>query len=128
MPSPSIVRDIRTLIKSNLMPVVSKRWRHQFEFGIKAFSLRPFASANGNARNVVANSSTASTKTDRLLANLRLAKHFGTVFDVLRLVHRNSYVNIDHSDMNGLMALAGAVQTSYPMPGGDHVQRPVAGP
>lgn len=111
MPSGSIVRNIRTLIKRSLVPSVPKRWVCQFDFGVKAFSLRPFASANGNARRVVANANTAATKTDRLLANLKLAKHFGTVFDALGLVHRSSLVNIDHSDMNGLMALVGAVQT-----------------
>lgn len=32
-------------------------------------------------------------------------------FDQLKLVHPNSYVNVDHSDMNGLTALVGAAQT-----------------
>jgi Transposase DDE domain len=111
MLSQNTVRDIRVLIKSSLMPSVPRRWVHQFGFGIKAFSLRSFSSANGNARTVVANPSTAGTKTDRLLGNLKLAKHLGVVFDALHLVHPGSFVNVDHSDMNGLMALVGAVQT-----------------
>jgi hypothetical protein len=111
MPPTNIVRDIRARVQNQLLPVLPKRWSKQFNFGIQAFSLRTFSSANGNARKVVANPSTASTKTDRLLANLKLAKHLGAVFDALGLVHQSSFVNIDYSDMNGLMALVGAVQT-----------------
>ncbi len=111
MPSPNIVRDIRALIQSKLVPLVPKRWIPQFAFGTQAFSLRPFQSANGNARTVVANPATASTKCDRLLANLRLAAQLGTVFDSLNLVRPGSFVNVDHSDMHGLTALVGAIQT-----------------
>lgn len=111
MSSLGIVRDIRTVVQKQLMPRVPKRWSKQFSFGVKAYSLRTFASAGSNARKVVGNPYTASTKTDRLLANLKLARHLGTVFDVLGLVHPSSFVNIDHSDMNGLMALVGSVQT-----------------
>jgi hypothetical protein len=111
MPSPSIVRDIRTVVQKQLVPRVPKRWSKQFSFGVKAFSLRVFASAGSNARKVVSNPNTASTKTDRLLGNLRLACQLGTIFDTLGLVHPESFVNVDHSDMNGLMALVGAVQT-----------------
>jgi DDE family transposase len=93
------------------MPAVPPRWTPQFSFGIQAYALRPFQSANGNARTVVANPATASTKTDRLLANTRLADHFGVVFDQLGLVKPGSYVNVDHSDMHGLTALVGALQT-----------------
>ncbi len=107
----AIVRDIRSIVQNQLMPQVPKRWVKQVGFGIKAYSLRSFASAGSNARKVVGNVHTASTKADRLLANMKLADHLGTVFDVLGLVHPTSFVNIDHSDMNGLMALVGAVQT-----------------
>lgn len=74
-------------------------------------ALRSFTSANGNARRVVVNPNTAGTKTDRLLANIRLAKQLGVTFDILRLVAPSSCVNVNHSDMNGLMALIGAIQT-----------------
>ena len=60
---------------------------------------------------VVANAATAATKIERLLANKKLADQFGTVFDTLGLVKPGSFVNVDHSDMHGLMALVGAVQT-----------------
>ncbi len=59
----------------------------------------------------VSNAATAATKCDRLLANLKLAAYVGTVFDALKLVRPSSFVNVDHSDMHGLMALVGAIQT-----------------
>jgi hypothetical protein len=83
----------------------------QFTFGTQAFSLRPFQSANSNARMTVGNPATAATKCDRLLANLRLAAHLGVVFDSLNLIRPGSYVNVDHSDMHGLTALVAALQT-----------------
>lgn len=111
MPSNNIVRDIRVLVQNRLAPLVPKKWAQQFAFGTQAFSLRPFQSANGNARMVVGNAATASTKCDRLLANRRLAAHIGVVSDTLNLVRPGSYVNIDHCDMHGLTALVGARQT-----------------
>jgi hypothetical protein len=111
MPSNNIVRDIRVLIQNKLVPSVPSRWVHQFFFGLQAYGLKPFQSANGNARTVVTNPNTASTKCDRLLGNLKLADHLGTVFDTLGLVRPGDYVNVDHSDMNGLTALVGARQT-----------------
>lgn len=111
MPSQDIVRDIRVLVQNKLVPLVPKKWNRQFTFGTQAFSLRTFQSANSNARMVVGNTATAATKCDRLLGNAKLAGHLGVVFDALNLVRPGSYVNVDHSDMHGLTALVGAVQT-----------------
>lgn len=111
MSSVSIVRDTRTLTQNNLLPAVCSKWVPQFQFGLEAFSLRPFQSAGSNARTVVANTNTAASKTLRLLRNLALAEHLGTVFDTLKLVRPGDYVNVDHSDQDGLTALVGAVQT-----------------
>ena len=111
MPSNNIVRDIRVLIQNNLLPQVPRKWRVQFIFGTQAFSLRPFQSANSNARMTVSNPATAATKCERLLANLRLALHMGAIFDALNLVRPGSFVNVDHSDMQGLTALVAALQT-----------------
>lgn len=111
MPPITIVQDINKLLKSNIIPAVPTKWIHQFDFGVKAFGLRPFTSANGNARMVTLNPNTASTKCDRLLSNKRLANKCGNIFDNLNIVSEKSFVNVDHSDMNGLMALVGAAQT-----------------
>jgi hypothetical protein len=106
-----IVNGVRTLTQNKLTPAVPKKWLPQFSFGLQAYGLRAFQSATGNARMVVRNAATASTKTDRLLANNGLADQFGAIFDTLDLVKPDSFVNVDHSDMHGLLALVGALQT-----------------
>lgn len=107
----NIVRDIRALTENQLVSTIPKRWIHQFNFGIQAFALKPFQSAGSNARSVVRNTNTATTKADRLLANLQLAERLSIASDALHLVKPRSFVNVDHSDMHGLTALVGAVQT-----------------
>jgi hypothetical protein len=111
MSSQGIVRDTRTLIQNKLLPSVPTKWWPQLAFGLEAFALRPFQSAGSNARSVVANANTAASKVRRLLGNDKLANQLGAVFDQLDLVHPGSYVNVDHSDLDGLTALVGAVQT-----------------
>lgn len=111
MSSTDIVRDSRTLIQNKLLQSTPKKWQSQLRFGLQAYALQTFQSATGNARRVVANPNTASRKSERLLANEKLADQLGSIFDELKLVKPTSYVNVDHSDMNGLTALVGAVQT-----------------
>jgi hypothetical protein len=111
MPSPDIVRDSRRLIQNKLLPTVPPKWLPQATFGLEAFAMRPFQSTGSNARAVVPNRNTASSKMLRLLQNKALAEHLGTVFDSLDLVRPSSYLNVDHSDLDGLTALVGAVQT-----------------
>lgn len=111
MPSPCIVRDTRTLIQNRLLPAVKPKWLPQFQFGLDAFCLRPFQSAGSNARTVAANANTAASKTLRLFRNIGLAGQLGVIFDALNLVRPGDFVNVDHSDMNGLTALVGARQT-----------------
>jgi hypothetical protein len=111
MPSTDIVRDIRALVQNKVFKITPKKWLPQLQFGIQAFSLQAFQSATGNARRVVANPNTAARKSERLLANLKLSEYLGVVFDQLNLVKPGSFVNVDHSDMNGLTALVGAKQT-----------------
>lgn len=107
----NIVQDCRTIVQNKLIPSVPTKWWPQLAFGLEAFALRPFQSAGSNARAVVANRNTADSKARRLLANGALADRLGCVFDQLRLVRPCSFVNVDHSDMHGLTALVGAVQT-----------------
>lgn len=111
MSSTNIVRGTRSLIQNKILSSVPKKWLLQVRFGIQAYSLQTFQSATGNARRVEANANTAARKSERLLANKKLADHLGSVFDSLKLVKPGSFVNVDHSDMNGLTALVGAVQT-----------------
>jgi hypothetical protein len=111
MPSTSILRDIRTRIQNQLLPCLPRHWQEQLLFGLKAYGLRPFQSVTGNARQVVSNPHTTARKSERLFGNDDLTDCLGTVFDALQLVRPGSFVNVDHSDMNGLLALVGAVQT-----------------
>lgn len=111
MPSTDIVRGIQTRIQNQLLPNVSRRWRKQFSFGLQAYGLRVFTSAAGNARMVGTNAHTAIRKAERLFKNNCLIDQLGTVFDSLGLVKPGSFVNVDHSDMNGLTALVAAIQT-----------------
>ena len=111
MPSPDIVRGIRTKIQKQLLPSVPSRWRKQLSFGLQAYGLKAFQSATGNARMTAKKPRTGIRKSERLFRNTGLADALGTVFDSLGLVKPTSFVNVDHSDMNGLTALVGAVQT-----------------
>lgn len=111
MPSTDIVRGIRVRIQKQLIPSVPKRWQKQFGFGLQAYGLKAFTSASGNARMVGVKTATAIRKKERLFGNQKLADQLGIAFDSLCLVKPTSFVNVDHSDMNGLTALVGAVQT-----------------
>jgi len=111
MPSPNIVRDIRVLIQNKLLPSVPGRWRVQLAFGLQAYGLHAFQSVAGNARMTVANPHTATRKCERLFQNTGLADALGLVFDSLDMVRPGDFINVDHSDVNGLTALVGARQT-----------------
>lgn len=108
---PSLLRDVRRLINSKLLRVIPQRLARPFAFGMQAYALRPFQSATGNARSVIASPNAAARRAERLLANRYLASYLGKVFDTLGLVTPQSFVNVDHSDMHGIIALVGAVQT-----------------
>jgi hypothetical protein len=99
------------LIQTHFTPSVSSRWSKQIRFGMQAYGLHTFQSLAGNARQACHRPQTGLRKAERLLANEKLASQLGVVFDSLHLVHPSSFVNVDHSDMNGLTALVGAIQT-----------------
>ena len=111
MSSTNIVRDITVLIQTKFLPAVPYRWRVQLLFGMQAYGLHTFQSLASNARSAVANPPTALRKCERLLKNEQLADQLGIVFDSLGLVKQSSFVAVDHSDVDGLTALVGAVQT-----------------
>ena len=111
MPSNNIVRGIRAKIQNQLVPAIPGRWQKQFSYGLQAYGLKAFQSASGNARTVGVKAATAIRKKERLFQNEGLADQLGKAFDRLSLVKPTSFVNVDHSDMNGLTALVGAVQT-----------------
>lgn len=111
MSSPNIVRAIQSQIQNQLLPSVPTRWQPQLWFGLRAYGLRSFQSAASNARQVVGNGHTAARKTERIFQNHALTDQLPAVFDTLRLIRPGSYINCDHSDVNGLTAFVGALQT-----------------
>jgi len=108
----SIIPNINALTQTKLLPNVKKKWQQQLMFGLKAFALRPFQSTSGNARQIISNPNTASRKSERLLANNCLANQFGVLFDALCHIKPSHFINCDHSDLFGLTAFVGAVQTT----------------
>lgn len=80
-------------------------------FGVTTLSLQALVSCNANARTSGLSRGTAESKMTRLLGNGKLAAKLADVVADLGLVTPHSFVNVDHSDFNGLVALVFALQT-----------------
>lgn len=111
MSSSSILRASKNIVKNRVLPKVPKVWSKQVVFGITALALKPLVSCNANARLTGHARGTAESKMSRLLANTKLPEAMAGIVASLGLVTEYSYMNVDHSDFNGLVALAFAVQT-----------------
>ncbi len=112
MSSVCIVPSVREIVHRRIEPAIPVKWQHQFRFGLQALTFRPFTSLASNARQTVANRSTASTKMDRLVQNGGLATTLSQTVQTLGFLKPTSIVACDHSDFNGLLAFVGAVQTN----------------
>lgn len=99
------------LISTNILPKVKPKHQQLFQFGIKAFSLTAFTSLNSNARVIIENVNTASSKVYRLVSNEGILSDFESVLKSSSLVQRDSLVNIDFSTFCGFETLSFAVQT-----------------
>lgn len=111
MSSLSILRASKNIVKKQVLPKVPKVWSKQVVFGVTALSLKPLTSCNANARMTGIARGTAESKMSRLLRNKKLSKTMADIVASLGLVTKHSFVNVDHSDFNGLVALVFAVQT-----------------
>ncbi len=111
MSSPSILGATRKIVQTKIAPQVPRVWVRQVSFGIAALSLTRLTSCNANARTTGISRGTAESKMSRLLKNSKLPSTMATIVAKLELVTQHSYVNVDHSDFNGLVALVFAVQT-----------------
>ena len=100
-----------SLVSSNILPQVKIKHQKLFQFGISAFSLSSFTSLNSNARTVIENVNTASSKVYRLVSNEGILKDFNTLLKNSKLVHEKSLVNVDFSTFCGFETLAFATQT-----------------
>lgn len=93
------------------MPCIKRKHHKLFEFGIQAFSLSPFSSLNSNARMIIENEHTASSKVYRLSKNPKILSYTGALLKAISLVKSSSLVNVDFSDFCGFQTLAFGVQT-----------------
>jgi len=107
----SILRASTTIVKQRILPHIPKKWLPQVAFGTNALSLHTLTSCNANARMSGLKRGTAESKMARLLGNARLPVAIASVVAEFGLVTEYSYVNVDHSDFSGLVALVFAVQT-----------------
>jgi hypothetical protein len=107
----SILRASTTIVKQQIIPLIPKKWLPQVMFGVSVLSLHVLTSCNANARMSGLKRGTAESKMARLLANTALPSALAYVVSRFQLVTEKSYVNVDHSDFSGLVALVFAVQT-----------------
>jgi len=111
MLSVPILVSCQKLVQAHVLPLAPRNWREQVRFGLSALALRPLVSLNSNARTVGGKRNTAEVKMTRLLHNNGLPETLGKMVVSLGFVVPTSFVNVDHSDVNGLVALVCAVQT-----------------
>jgi hypothetical protein len=111
MLSVPILVSCQKLVQAHVLPLVPKVWQKQIVFGLSALAFRSLVSLNSNARTVGGKRNTAEVKMTRLLHNNGLPEALGKMVVSLGFVVPTSFVNVDHSDVNGLVALVCAVQT-----------------
>jgi len=111
MSSVSILSSRNKIVKQRIISHVPKVWLHQVQFGIQALALNSLVSCNANARMTGVARGTAESKMSRLLRNAKLPRTMAKIVANLGLVTEHNFVNVDHSDFNGLVALVFAVQT-----------------
>src|ERR1017187_9785493 len=104
MLSVPILVSCQKLVQTHVLPLAKKRWQAQVSFGLSALAFRPLVSLNANARTVGGKRNTAETKMTRLLHNQGLPGALGKMVVSLGFVVPTSFVNVDHSDLNGLVA------------------------
>jgi len=108
----NVLKQSVKLIDNNILPNVSLKHKNLFKFGISAFSLASFNSLNSNARMIIKNTNTASSKVYRLVSNQKILDNFPQLLKVSNLVNKDSLVNVDFSTFCGFETLAFGVQTN----------------
>lgn len=107
----SILRQSRRLIQDRFLPHVTPKHKELFQFGIKAFSLRPFVSLNSNARTIIQNRNTAESKVYRLVTKEGFAASFLKIIKAIGIITKDSWVVGDFSSFCGFETLAFGWQT-----------------
>ena len=107
----NIVGQTKKFVTTRLLSHILPKHKKLFAFGIQALTLTAYESLGSNARLVVKNVSTASSKIYRLTANTTLIKDFSNLVQTSGLVNKLSFVNVDFSTFCGFQALCFGVQT-----------------
>jgi len=107
----NIVEQTGMFVTTRIIPFVKPQQLKLFSFGLQALSLTPYKSLGSNARQIVANVHTASSKIYRVVSNDKMLKNFHRILIASELVTKTSYVNVDFSTFCGFQALVFAVQT-----------------
>src|SRR5437867_267349 len=107
----SIVGQTRRFVTTRILPFIKPKHQQMFSFGLQALTLTPYESLGSNARLVVENLSTASSKIYRLVSNKTLLSNFHRLVRETGLVTKTSLVNVDFSTFCGFQTLCFGVQT-----------------
>lgn len=107
----SILGQTKRFVMTRILSVVKPKHQKLFSFGIQALTLTSYESLGSNARLVIQNVSTASSKIYRLMSNKTMVHNFSKLVRLSRLVQKTSLVNIDFSTFCGFQTLAFGVQT-----------------
>lgn len=108
----NILQESITIVNRSFASQVSVQQRQLFQFATAAFILSPrFESLNHNARLVIENTNTASSKLFRLLRNDTLLQTFPQIVSKNSFICSDSVVIIDFSTFCGFQVLTLAVQT-----------------
>jgi len=107
----SIVEQTRAFVSRKLLPFVKPKHYYLFAFGMQALSLTAYESLGSNARLVIKNVSTASSKIYRLMSNKTILKNFPRLVQESNLVSKLSFVNVDFSSFCGFETLCFGAQT-----------------
>lgn len=107
----SIVGQTRKFVTTRILSLIKPKHQQMFSFGLQALTLTPYESLGSNARLVVKNLSTASSKIYRLTTNKTVVKDFWKLVTLSGLVQKTSLVNVDFSTFCGFQALCFGVQT-----------------
>jgi DDE family transposase len=107
----NIVGQTRRFVTKRILSNVKPKHQKLFEFGIRALTFTPYDSLGSNARLVVENVYTASSKIYRLVSNKTILNNFPKLVSMSGFIKRSSLVNVDFSTFCGFQALCFGVQT-----------------
>lgn len=107
----NILGQTRKFVTKRILSSVKPKHQKLFSFGLQALTFTPYESLGSNARLIVENISTASSKIYRVGSNKTLLENFHRLLVHACLVSKQSLVNVDFSTFCGFQTLAFGVQT-----------------